>query len=398
MKTTKISALILIFLLTLGTPLAKAAAIRAGIRRYGHRLSAEGGTAEDAREFFYWLRESNGEHYQQEEPAKIDPKGDAFLCRKLDQVPMKLLKAIFEAQSGGKEEAETTETETIESANAFTDLIFQAAETNQVQEVAPAPQGEFIMGKEAPLDVKRLLNAVRVAIRRHPELTPHMSHEHRWSVSATKRIAAFWQRVARFVTGKQTDIPAPHFLRSKLFLILSCGWTSRYAITGHEEALSRYILAQKDRSVELHEVFEVSYVLNKGDVYQTLLTAENVLAGNPYRDDRANDPLQKKLVYLRNDSDERGDNYGAWYHFFGIALYGSVRAPWTSHLTGEIESLGSIVLEGKDPQEDHINRLGAKFGDHLERMVADKTYEKPLKENERTDYRLCYEGMTCNEN
>lgn len=144
-------------------------------------------------------------------------------------------------------------------------------------------------------------------------------------------------------------------------------------ITGQESALTEWILSQDDKSIQIHDLFETCYVLNEGDIYMALLTAENVLAGNPYRTDRQSDPVQKKLAYIRNDSIEKGDNYGSWYHFFGIALYASCRGPLTSRLVARIETLGSFFLEDPDPQENYMNNLGAVFGDKLERLVHEMT-------------------------
>ena len=177
-------------------------------------------------------------------------------------------------------------------------------------------------------------------------------------------------------------------MRSKLFLCLACGWTSRYMLTGQEEALKAIIMAAPDRSLNIHDLFRESYVLNKGNLYLTLLTCENVLAGDPYRTDRGSDPIQVKLAYIRNDSSPAGDNYGAWYHFFGIGMYGFVRAPFVARAVAEIESFGSLFLEGPDKQEDFINRLGAIWGRKLEKMVKNKTYLSPLRSDERTDYLL----------
>ena len=147
-------------------------------------------------------------------------------------------------------------------------------------------------------------------------------------------------------------------------------------------------MAYPDGRVLPHDLFEESYILNKGNIYLTLLTCENVLAGDPHRKGRQNDPLQKKLAYIRHDSKEIGDNYGAWYHFFGIALYGMLRTNLTSRTVAEIESLGSFFYEGADKQETYINRHGALLGIKLKKIMKHETWKVPLQPMDRTDYML----------
>ena len=155
-----------------------------------------------------------------------------------------------------------------------------------------------------------------------------------------------------------------------------------------EKALTQRIMTYPKRGVYPHDLFEESYILNEGNLYLTLLTCENVLAGDPHRKGRQNDPLQKKLAYIRHESKEMGDNYGAWYHLFGIALYGMLRANLTSRSVAEFESLGSYLYEGPDKQETYINRYGALLGIELKKMMKHETWKVPLHPTDRTDYML----------
>ena len=134
------------------------------------------------------------------------------------------------------------------------------------------------------------------------------------------------------------------------------------------------IMEYPDRGVQIHHLFAESYVLNEGNLYLTFLTCENVLAGTPHRRERSSDQIQKKLSYIRIDSEELGDNYGAWYHFFGIALYGMMRPDLASLAVADIESLGSFFLEGPDRQEDLINHYGAIFGQRMRRLLDDGSW------------------------
>lgn len=311
-----------------------------------------------AGEFLEWIKTSDGEHYQQDGYLPVDPKGDAYLMRKLDQVPMKLVKSLVK-KDYREEDLEQDEEEV------------------------------YDIGKKHPLDVDRLINSYREVIQDNPEISLTPGQEHDWCPEAKKYLYyGFWHRLGRFITGKQPDFPAPLLLRSKLFLLLACGYTSRYAATGTESALEERIMSYPDRDMMLHDAFRESYLLNKGDMYLTLLTNENVLAKNPYAENRSEQPMQKKLMYLRNDSRQVGDNYGAWYHFAGLALYGLVRPGFVTRAVAEVESLGSIFLEGFDTQEDYINRLGAIFGKKINKMVKSRTYMIPLSSSDRTDYMI----------
>ncbi len=323
-----------------------------------------------ASEFKNWLKQYEATHYQQDKYQRVDPKGDAFLIRKLDQVPMKLVEALVKSSYPQAE-------------------IQKEKELKALEEAAKKGAG-FKIGKTVPIDIDRLVNKCReIMLKYYPNIKPTIGEEHEWSSEAKKYlIYGFWHRLGRHVFRKQKEFPSPLFFRSKLFLLLACGWTSRYAVTGQEEALKNRIMLYPDGKMQLHQMFMESYVLNKGNIYLTFLTAENVLAGDPYRVDRENDPIQKKLAYLRHDTVQMGDNYGAWYHFFGISLYGVTRSGVTSRAVAEIESLGSLFLEGKDKQEDYINRFGAIFGKSFKKMLKKGTWKKPLTKEERTDYML----------
>ena len=293
--------------------------------------------------------------YRQDSLLLVDPVGDAFLLRKLDTIPTKLFYHLF---------------------------------------CAPMPQNEglkdvepFTIGRSVPINTDRLLNKCAEIMRSHfPDIFPSVGPEHEWSREAEQYLRfGFWHRLGRHWSGKQKDFPAPTLGCSKLLVCLACGWTSRYCVTGTEDALIKRALAYPDRGIMPHNLFEESYLLNGGDLYLTLLTCENILAGMPFRPGREEDPFQKKLAYIRHDSKESGDNYGAWYHFFGIALYALMRPESTSRFVAGTESFGSFFFEGPDRQENIINKHGALFGRRLRTMLEDASW---WLRTEETDYLL----------
>jgi hypothetical protein len=122
--------------------------------------------------------------------------------------------------------------------------------------------------------------------------------------------------------------------------------------------------------------------------YKNVLKLANITKWIITGEDREEDPIQKKLAYIRHDNLPMGDNYGAWYHFFGISMYALMRSGLTARAVAEIESFGSFFLEGADKQEDYINRYGAIFGRKLKKMIKSKSWREPLPKGARTDYML----------
>ncbi len=309
--------------------------------------------------------------YQQEFLNPVDPEGDARLFRNLDTIPVKLYTYLFES--------------TLPQTDSLRER--KRADRERVKQDGEIP---FRIGKTKPIDIDRLLNRCGEILRKYETaIVPIMGEEHKWSPEARKYLRyGFWHRLHRHAEYKQLDFPLPLLMRSKLLLCLACGWTARYCVTGHEAALAEFILQCPDRSVQIDRLFEESYLLNGGNIYLTLLTCENVLAGQPHRREREADPLQRKLAYIRHDSKEMGDNYGAWYHFFGTALYGFVRPEFVSTFVADVECIGSLFYEGPDRQETFMNHYGALFGDRLKKMVKSGSWRLPPGPGERTDYML----------
>ncbi len=295
----------------------------------------------------------------QKELKYIDPEADAHLIRMIDRAPERLIHDMF---SFGKKKVKIE-------------------------------KPDFTTGKEKPVNIDALCNKFIKIIQENPDIKPSLGQEHKWSPDAEKYMSygkGFWQRVGAFMRGEQ-DFPAPTLGGSKLFIMLACGLTPYLAQTGQEEKLEKKIMEYADRSVKIDDVLRESYVLNKGDLYLTLLTAENVLGRDFFDADRGNRPLQKKLQYIRNDSKPEGDNFGAWYHFAGLALYSLVRPEWMAKSVAAVETFGSLFTEKKDKQENHINRLGVEFGSKLKKMIEEENWKNPLPPTADLEY------MTLNE-
>lgn len=240
-------------------------------------------------------------------------------------------------------------------------------------DATPAPlkdkQGaDFRVGVQAPIQMDGLVDSLEAEMK---DFRPTIGAEHVWSKDAKGyQGLGFWSRVGSFLKGER-PFPFPTFGRSKLICALGLGATSVVMPTGQEKDLRNWMLQQQKGSIELHQLFGQSYKLNQGDLYSTLLCAENVLSEGLYDPDRQDREVISKLSYLRSDSAPLGDNFGGWYHLFGAALYSLMRPEWKSSLCLKVEDMGSFILEGKDPQEDHLNQVGKQLGIELKRIARE---------------------------
>jgi hypothetical protein len=231
--------------------------------------------------------------------------------------------------------------------------------------------GDFQVGKQAPLRLDSLSRTLQATMAEFPDLQPTIGAEHVWSNDARGfQGPGFWRRVGGWMCGER-PFPFPTFARSKLICALGLGATSVVMPTGREKDLRTWMLAQKPASIEVHHLFREAYRLHEGDLYGTLLCAENVLSEGLYDPQRQDREVTSRLSYLRNDSAPEGDNFGAWYHMFGAALYSLMRPEWKANLCMKVEGAGSLILEGKDAQEDHLNQIGTRLGVELKRIVRD---------------------------
>jgi len=162
----------------------------------------------------------------------------------------------------------------------------------------------------------------------------------------------------------------PYMCFSKLFWALAYGESSVYFVTENEEQLAQWIVDQALRSVTLEDVFRKSYRLNAGDVYLSLLTATNVFSRFWWLKDRENLDIATRLKLITAEQNAEEDNFGAWHHFWGMALFGYCHGKTSARLVGWIESLGSRRVSGHDEiDEAYINRHAGPAGAELRRQI-----------------------------
>lgn len=276
---------------------------------------------------------------------RINPASDALLLNLVDKLPRSLAQMTWNAVKRWVVRGDATPV-TLKSGQP----------------------GDFRVGRQAPLSLDALMDSLEAGMQQSG-LQPTIGPEHIWSPEARGfQGLGYWKRLAGAIRGER-PFPFPTFARSKLICALGLGATSLVMPTGRERELQTWMLAQKPASIEVHQLFQKAYELNEGDLYATLLCAENVLSEGLYDPQRQQRPLTTRLSYLRSDSSPQGDNFGGWYHLFGSALYSLMRPEWKARLSMKIEDVGSLILEGKDPQEDHINQLGIELGQRLKQVA-----------------------------
>ncbi len=289
--------------------------------------------------------------YAQKSYRVMDPEGDAALIERAAKVPKNVLRALFQNENYGR----TTDPwlpEPWEMVEPFAG--------KKVEPVTKGP-GPSIQGREKPIKLEEFLEMMKQVLRE--ETTDGQKATvgvfHRWAPETME------------------NIKSPVMVFSKLFVVLSMGFSSRFMTTGHEADLWQWIVAQEYNSVTLPEIFRASLRIHRGDVYLALLTIENLLAANWRYGGRENMPVTKRLRPITSGYNYSDDKYGTWYHFFGMILYGYVTGSgFKSSIVGRSEALGSNMLSpGFDKtQKQWFNKLGGFVGADLREAVASGSY------------------------
>ena len=132
---------------------------------------------------------------------------------------------------------------------------------------------------------------------------------------------------------------------SKLLTSLSLGVTSKFMMTPNDQDLRSWLESQNFASVSLEDIFKKSLELQKGDLYKTILSIENVLS--EYWRDKKRETLRQtaSLQSITNycPGTHKEDIFGSWYHLFGTMLLGCVEGLF-----------GVILLEELRPLEEEF--------------------------------------------
>ena len=318
--------------------------------------------------------------YQQEAHQINDPKGDILLLWSAHQIPQ-FIKASIKGKA----------TEVLKERQEQVDqLLLKYPEYKPVEEAKNLIDMNYathnsdhlaieLEGHKAPFKVKNVVNMMKQVMSeeyQENKLEPKEGTVHTWSKETHKELKKKFKLFARM---------------PKLLVALSRGATSQFMKTNTEDSLTDYILSRPRDSINIEEMFRASYKINQGDVYLTLLTIQNVLSRYwlvPNRDQRE---VTTRLKHITNFN-YKTDKFGAWYHLFGIMLYGYAHGGLSSRIVGHLESMGSHIMDKfqKDErQEDIINRKGGPIGARLRKFVKKEEY-KTFESNPALIEEDCY--------
>ena len=144
--------------------------------------------------------------------------------------------------------------------------------------------------------------------------------------------------------------------------------------TGYEEELKKWMLKQKDNSIDPVALFKASMQINNQNVWNAVLAIHDLLRNNAryYHKSRYNYPTQRpeveklfnKLVDIRGDLRERGngfggDHFGSWYRIWAMMLVSLAVEP--EHLKNQrCVSAGRFQIF--HDISDEVQRAGYKHG------------------------------------
>ncbi len=153
---------------------------------------------------------------------------------------------------------------------------------------------------------------------------------------------------------------------SKIVVALATASSARFLYVGQEIPLIDWIKTCPDQSVTIEQLFHQSYSLNKGNVYLTILTIENVLSDATFEVNRENTLVNRKLADLYADSPNK---FGDWYHFFGTMLAGYVKE--SASTIAQVYSVYRKISRGKLAEKSTMaaDKEGAKMGENLRHFV-----------------------------
>jgi hypothetical protein len=303
--------------------------------------------------------------YQQTGYQLHDPHGDILLLWTAHQIPKFVMSNLKGQQTQLLKEREKKIEELLEKYPQYRP---QPETTNLIVEdylpFNPEHVAIELEGHQAPFKIKNLALMLKQIIAEEYQLnglTPQLGNVHKWSPEILPEL-----RKNFFIFSRM----------SKLLVALSRGGTSSYMVTGTEEELKNYILSRPEESVNLEEMFRASYRINQGDVYLALLTIENVLSRFWLSSGRSKRAIMTRLKDITNFN-YRTDKFGAWYHLFGIMLYGYAEGGFKSRVVGNLETAGSQIMSRfKDErQESYINARGGPVGARIRRFIKKGEYE-----------------------
>jgi hypothetical protein len=304
--------------------------------------------------------------YRQAEFNLEDEQGDVSLCKSIVQKGVKQIGDLFHFKSplGGfidkmYEKAVIKYPEFIipdDVGNPYDLISFEATKSIDLERTKRILSCELKRPtKVDPIKLNSFMKMIQqVIVEEKNNIKLSAGEVHRWSKQSRRK----------YVFECPLILQAP-----KLLAMLATGVSFRFAYTGLEDVLVEEISHFPVRSLYPHDIFRMSYRLNKGNLYLTLLTIENVFSRHWTAPQRESKRVTTRLAHITNDPEN--DNFGTWYHLFGTMLFGYSHGSFISWSAGVVEAGGSLVASGfkGETQENKINLMGARIGGRMRRLA-----------------------------
>ncbi|MGZ3770971.1 MAG: hypothetical protein ACXVCR_12210 [Bdellovibrio sp.] len=302
--------------------------------------------------------------YQQPGYKIVDPIGDLALITLSQDMTGQLCSWVFTDQNYHTY-MEKRESKEIDQCKLSPNECNPQAIEQYKEYLRTQQKGVCVHSEEKPINEIELINTIQNIFKTeylNTKITPTRGIPHDWSGEFMK-------------SSHDGILPGPITVgMPKLILALAIGVSSRFMIVGKEEDLIKLILQQPVDSITLEWMFEKSYHLNRGNVYNSLLTIENILSKHLMNKDRETLPVTKRLKNFSKDIDCPSDRFGMWYHFWGTVLYGYYDQDrsgfYKADSMGDLENfLAALFSSPRSPQKKWVNLQGASIGKELKIKV-----------------------------
>ena len=328
----------------------------------------------------YSMSEEEAFSYRQRTYMPVDPIGDRALILRTTRAMDSIGRALL-GHPTSVHIAEQWDESGNPAATSLQEQQKQERVQAEIQEILNAPISNFAKAEQVASLQNTLL---QVQGRRNPfriqgfkdMLAEILLEESKNGVTPKIGTPQDWSPEIRAAYPGHLELGFP-----KLLNCLAMGVCEKFMATGQEKALRAFILEGPDNSVTFAQVFRWSYELNKGNVYLTLMTIENLLSANWKAPDREHIPFIEKLEDLQSSWNHGGTRFGTWYHFVGTLLFGYVTDKNTSKSVGLIESVGAKILHltADKSQEYWANQKGGTVGEDLRNMILTSSYKSKVE-------------------
>jgi hypothetical protein len=332
----------------------------------------------DPADLLHHLQSMNEEEafsYRQRTYEPVDPIGDRALILRTTRAMDSIARALV-GQGTSVHLAEQWDESGDPAATALQEQRKQDQVQTEIQQILSSSLSDFAKAEQ----IASLQNTLmQVQGRRNPfriqgfkdMLAEILLQESKNGLTPTLGTPQDWSPEIRAADPDNVELKFP-----KLLNCLALGVCEKFMATGHEQELRALILQGPNDAVTFSQVFRWSYELNRGDVYLTLMTIENLLSANWKAPDREHIPFIEKLEDLQSSWNHGGTRFGTWYHFVGTLLFGFVSDKNASKSVGFVESIGAKILHltADKSQEYWANQKGGTIGEDLHQMIVTGSY------------------------